>query len=163
MQPEDIKSIRDPGLVLDLKDPSPLHRSLRNFINNSGSSRAHYDSICQIELLNNPSNAFMSFDQVRRRLLWLSGVVPLEHDMCPNTCVAYTGPYEELVTCPHCPLSQYFPNTTTPWKHFTMVPIGPIIQSFYGSHDIAEHMHYLEKALSTNANRARCAGGSLDK
>ena len=116
MQPEDITSLRDPAPVLDLEDPLPLLRSLRHFINNSGSSRAHYDGIWEIELLNNPSDAFMSFDQVKQCLLWLSGVVPLEHDMCPNTCVAYTGPYEELDTCPHCPLSRYFPNSNTPRK-----------------------------------------------
>ena len=163
MKQEDIESIRDPGPVLDLKDPSPLLRSLRHFINNSGSSRAHYESIREIELLNNPSDVFMTFDQVKRRLLWLSGVVPLEHDMCPNTCVAYTGPYEELVACPRCPLTRYFPNSTTPRKRFTTVPIGPVIQAFYGSQDIAEHMNYLERALSDNADRARCAGGHLDK
>ena len=163
MQLEDIERLRDPGPVIDLEDPSPLLRSLRHFINNAGSSRAHYEGIREIELLNNPSNEFLSFDQARRRLLWLSGVVPLEHDMCPNTCVAYTGPYEELVTCPRCPLSRYFPNTTTPRKRFTTVPIGPIIQAFYGSRDIAEQMHYLERALSVNADRARRAGGSLDK
>ena len=163
MQPVDIDRLRDPGPVLDIEDPSPLLRSLRHLINNARSSRAHYEGIRSIELLNNPSDAFMSFDQARRRLLWLSGVVPLEHDMCPNTCVAYTGPYEELVTCPHCPLSRYFPDSTTPRKRFTTVPIGPVIQAFYGSRDIAEHMHYLERSLSMNADRARCAGGSLDK
>ena len=29
--------------------------------------------------------------------------------------------------------------------------------------EIAGHMHYLEKALSANAERAQCAGGSLDR
>lgn len=45
MQPEDINSLRDPGLVLDLEDPSPLLRSMRHFINNFGSSHAHYEGI----------------------------------------------------------------------------------------------------------------------
>ena len=163
MQLEDIDCLRDPGPVLDIKDLLPLLRSLRHLINNAGSSWAHYEGICSIELLNNPSDAFMSFDQARHRLLWLSGVVPLEHDMCPNTCVAYTGPYEELITCSHCPLSRYFPNSTTPQKHFTTVPIRPVIQAFYGSCDIAEHMHYLERSLSMNADHARRSGRSLNK
>ena len=160
---EDIESLRDPGPVLDLEDPSPLLRSLRHFINNSGSSRAHYEGIREIELLNNPSDVFLSFDQVKRRLRWLSGVVPIEHDMCPNTCVAYTGPYEDLITCPRCPLSRYFPDSSTPRKRLTTVPIRPVIQALYGSRDIAEHMHYLERALSANVDRARRTGGSLDR
>ena len=100
MQPEDIESLRDPSPVTDLKDPPPLLRSLRHFINNFGSSQAHYEGIREIELLNDPSSVFLSFDQAKRQLLWLSGVVPLEHDMCPNSCVAYTGPYAELNSCP---------------------------------------------------------------
>ena len=43
------------------------------------------------------------------------------------------------------------------------MPIRPVIQAFYGSRGIAEHMHYLERALSTNADCARRAGGSLEK
>ena len=43
------------------------------------------------------------------------------------------------------------------------VPIGPVIQAFYGSCEIASHMHYLERSLSVNADRAQRAGGSLDK
>ena len=153
MQLEDIENLRDPGLVLDLEDPSPLLRSLKHFINNSGSSCAHYKGIREIELLNNLSGLIMSFDQVRCRLSWLSGVMPLEHDMCPNTCVAYTRPYEELDTCSWCSLSCYLPDTNTPHKQFTTVPIGPVIQAFYGSREIARHMHYLERSLSVNSNR----------
>ena len=163
MHSEDINNLRNPGPVLDLVDPSPLLRSMRHLMNNAGSSRAHYDGIRDIELLNDPSTIFLSFDQVMRRLHWLSGVVPVEYDMCPNTCVAYTGPYSDLDTCPRCPMSRYHPETTTPRRRFTTVPIGPIIQAFYGSREMAEHMHYLERSLSVNADRARRAGGRLEK
>ena len=163
MEPDDIEALRDPSPVFDLKDPSPLLRSLRHFINNSGSSRDHYEDIRETELLDNPSNDFLSFDQAKRRLRWLSGVVPIEHDMCPETCVAYTGPYEALDSCPRCSTSRHFPGTTTPRKRFTTVPIGPVIQALYGSHDMAEHMHYLERSLSENADHARHAEGSLGR
>ena len=105
----------------------------------------------------------MSFDQAKCQLHWLSGVVPLEHNMCLNSCVAYTGLYAELNTCPHCPLSHFLPNMNTPHKRFTTLPIGPVIQAFYGSHEIAGHMHYLGKALSANIERAQHASGSLDR
>ena len=105
----------------------------------------------------------MTFDQVKRRICWLSGVVPLEHDKCPNTCVAYTGPYEDLNACPCCPLSRYFPSTDIPWKRFTTLPIGPVIQAFHGSHELADNMHYLERALTANTERAWHTGGRLDR
>jgi hypothetical protein len=62
LHPDNIDNLQDPGPVLDLGDPSPLLRLLRHFINNVGSSRAHYNSIWEIELLNNPSDDFLSFD-----------------------------------------------------------------------------------------------------
>ena len=62
MEPDDIESLHDPGPVFNLKDPSPLLRSLRHFINNSVSLRDHYKAIHKTELLDNPSNNFLSFD-----------------------------------------------------------------------------------------------------
>ena len=163
MQPEDIDNLRDPGPVLDLEDPSSLLRCLRHFINNTSASRAHYDATRQIELLNNPGDTFLSYDQVKRRLRWLSGVVPLERDMCIKSCLAYTGPYSELDICPRCSTSRYFPGTMNPRRRFTTIPIGPVIQAFYGSRDVAEHMHYLERRLAMNVEYAQCNGGQLSK
>jgi hypothetical protein len=162
---EDIESIRNPSPAWDLEDPSPLLRSLRHFINNASSSRAHYDGIRNIELLNNPADDFLSFDQVKRRLGWLSGVVPIQHDMCPGSCVAYTGPYSDLdaCDCPSCSTPRFLPDTRTPQKRFTTVPIGPVIQAFYGSRDVADMMHYLERRLATNSEQIRLNSGYLDK
>ncbi len=82
--------------------------------------------------------------------------------MCINSYMAYTGPYNELDTCPRCSASQYFPETLTACKRFTMVPIGPVIQSFYASRDMAKHMHYLETRLDRNLNYIRCHNNQLD-
>lgn len=163
MQPDDIDNLRSPGPVFDLADPSPLLRCLRHFINNESASRAHYEGIREIELLHNPSSEFLSFDQVKRRLRWLSGVIPLEQDMCPRSCVAYTGPYDELEACPRCATSRYFPGTAKPRKRFTTLPIGPVIQSFYSSNDVADQMHYMERRLAANTEEARRNSGKLGK
>jgi hypothetical protein len=160
---EDIESIRNPSPAWDLEDPSPLLRSLRHFINNASSSRAHYDGIRNIKLLNNPADDFLSFDQVKRCLGWLSGVVPIQHDMCPGSCVAYTGPYSDLDACPSCSTPCFLPDTQTPQKCFTTVPIGPVIQAFYGSRDVADMMHYFERRLATNSEQIRLNSGYLDK
>ena len=161
MHDEDIKSIREPGPEHELLDPSPLVRSIRHFVNNSLSSREHYETFRRIELLHNPDNPLLSFDQVKRRVRWLSGVVPLEHDMCTNSCVAYTGPYSELEACPRCAEPRYIRGTTKPQKQFSTIPIGPVIQAFYGSREVAEHMHYLEKKLAENLGIAAATGGNL--
>ena len=71
--------------------------------------------------------------------------------MCPESCVAYTGPYDELEICPHCSTPQYIAgDNKKAQKQFSTIPIGPVIQALYSSHDIAEHMHYLEQRLAQN-------------
>ncbi|KAJ7914022.1 hypothetical protein B0H13DRAFT_1611967, partial [Mycena leptocephala] len=37
------------------------------------------------------------------------GVVPITHDMCPNSCVAYTTHWAELEECPKCSSPHYDP------------------------------------------------------
>ena len=161
MDPEDIETIRNPEPTIDLVNPSPMLRSIRHFINNAGSSRDHYENLREIELLDNPERDFLSFDQVKRRICHLSGVVPLEYDMCPGSCVAYVGPYRDLDKCPTCKSTRYYPDSSKPQKQFWTVPIGPVIQAFYGSCEIAENMHYLERKLAENLETARLNGGTL--
>jgi hypothetical protein len=38
------------------------------------------------------------------------------------------------------------------------IPIGPVIQALYGSREIAEHMHYLERRLAQNMEYVRVHG-----
>ncbi|KAH8987488.1 hypothetical protein EDB86DRAFT_2808890, partial [Lactarius hatsudake] len=75
--------------------------------------------------------------------------------MCPDSCIAYTGPYGDLDSCPRCHISRYHPDSRRARKRFSTVPIGPVIQAFYGSHEIAEQMHYLERKLAENLEAAR--------
>jgi hypothetical protein len=161
MDPEDLENLCNPGPALDLLDPSPLLCSIRHFINNANASRDHYNNTRAIELLNNPDNEFLSFDQVKRHIQHMSGVVSIEHDLCPESCIAYTGPYEDLDKCPRCYTTWYRPGSQKPWKRFTTVPIGPVLQAFYGSHEIADQMHYLEHKLAENMNKVRLGGGKL--
>ena len=145
MQQDNIDSLWIPGPVNNLEDPFPLLRSLWHFINNGSVSMAHYNTTQKIELLNNPTDEFLSFNKIKCCIRWLSGVVTLEHNMCTNLCITYTGPDVDLEACPCCGTSRYLPGTTDPCKHFATIPIGPGIQAFYGTADIAENMHYLEK------------------
>ena len=75
--------------------------------------------------------------------------------MCPSSCIAYTGPYSELDKCPQCQTPWYHPSSSKPQKQFLTVPIGPVIQAFYSSHEIPEKMHYLEQKLSENLETLR--------
>ncbi|TFY77072.1 hypothetical protein EWM64_g6941 [Hericium alpestre] len=41
-----------------------------------------------------PGMQLLSYDQIKRRIAELSGVVPIIHEMCVNTCLAFTGPFD---------------------------------------------------------------------
>jgi hypothetical protein len=102
MDPDNILGLHTPEPGYDLVNPLPLLQSLCHFVNNTGASQDHYNGIQAIEQEHNPRNVILSFDQVKRCVQWLSGVIPFERDMCPGSCVAYMGPYEELNGCPKC-------------------------------------------------------------
>ena len=38
----------------------------------------------------------------------------MEHDMCINSCLAYTGPYKHLEICPECGEPRYEPQKKKP-------------------------------------------------
>ena len=102
MHADDINDLHNPGKEYMLVDPSPLLCSVCHFINNLTTSWKHYELMQTIEHLHRPDDQLLSFDQVKQHVCWLSGVVPVEHDICVNSCLAYTGPHKTLDTCSHC-------------------------------------------------------------
>ena len=73
--------------------------------------------------------------------------------MCINSCVAYTGPYLELDTCPICSEPRYDRDRSSeakriPRQEFHTIPIGPQIQALYRSPESASHAHYLREERS---------------
>jgi hypothetical protein len=162
MQPEEIEDLCNPVQAYMLVDLSPLLHSVRHFVNNSSSSQKHYEQLRTIERLHRPDDPILLFDQVKQHVHWLSGVVPVEHDMCVNSCLAFTGPCKNLEACAHCNKARYFPGTTPPQKRFTTIPIGPVIQAMYSSCNIANSMHYLERKLVDNLEHVRLNRGMLD-
>src|SRR6266702_1490943 len=82
--------------------------------------------------------------------------------MCLNSCVTYTGPYMLLESCPRCGTSRYIPGTRRSCKHFSTIPIRPVIQAFYASLVTAKHMHYLGEKLEENLAGARLNSGRLN-
>jgi hypothetical protein len=72
--------------------------------------------------------------------------------MCPNTCIAYTGPFSVLESCPYCSTPQYDPIQLAssngaikkPQQQFYIIPIDPKLQALWHSPNGAEQMCYRE-------------------
>lgn len=87
----------------------------------------------------------------------------MSDDMCPDTCVGYTGPYTELDACPECGELQYEPTVLAasngevkiPRRQFKTIPLGPQIQAIWRNSKGAEAMKHrqcqLDKIFETLA------------
>ena len=162
MRKGDIERLRaaEPDPFLDLSDPHFV-KSLRVFLLTTNSSEATYDDIRSTMLLCYPDDTFFSFGQIKRRVEQLSGVVPIFHDMCQDSCVGFTGPLENLDLCPSCGKSRYREGTKEALRKFISIPLGPVIQALYRSLGTAHNMHYRESKTTKILEHARTHGGEI--
>jgi hypothetical protein len=79
--PHQFPDITDPDLILSLKF---------YFANTTVKA---YNTIRDATMERHPDDDIYSHHRIKRTAAELSGVVPIVHDMCPNTCLAFTGPY----------------------------------------------------------------------
>ena len=162
MQQEDIDRLRaaehDP--CHDVMDKHFL-KAFRVFLSTTNASQATYDGVRSSMLDCYPDDPFLSFGQMKRRVEQLSGAVPISYDMCPDTCVGFTGPLADCELCPMCGKGRYQVGTRDPVRQFITIPLGPVIQALYGSLDTAEKMHYREQATADILGYARTHDGKL--
>lgn len=91
-----------------------------------------------------------SLHTVKEQMREMTGVHPIMHDMCPNSCIAYTGPLSGLESCSSCQTPRYDQETLLssngktkkPQRQFLTIPIGPQIQALYRTKEGAEAMRY---------------------
>jgi hypothetical protein len=104
-----------------------------------------------------------SYCKVKQLVSDLTGIESLVRDMCVNSCLAYTGPFSELDTCPICSEPRYDQHRLSegkriPRKEFHTIPIGPQLQALYRSPDSASSAHYLREERSRVLSEIRCKG-----
>jgi hypothetical protein len=141
--------LHPPQEELDLHDPD-LRLALDLFLAVGNSSQETYISVRKAIRRRYPEEDVLTYDQIKRRVAQLSGVVPLVHDMCVKTCVAYVGPFRDLDTCPYCGELRYDPiklaasdgKTKVARREFHTMPIGPQLQALWRNKDSAQRMRY---------------------
>jgi len=68
---------------------------------------------------------------LQKRVLRLSGWKPVHHDCCINSCIAYTGPFHGLESCPHCKTPQQDIHGKS--RPYFTLPLSPQISSLYAA------------------------------
>ncbi|KAK2459237.1 hypothetical protein APHAL10511_008745 [Amanita phalloides] len=148
---EDLNRLRNPPQEqLKIDDPD-LRLSLDIFFATMNASQDTYNSVWNAILRRYPDNGILSFDQVKRRTRQLSGVIPLVFDMCVNTCMAYTGPYKDMESCPFCcapryePPERFAPRRKKAQQEFYTIPLGPQLQAMWRQPSSADQMRYRQR------------------
>ncbi|KAK0192373.1 hypothetical protein F5146DRAFT_928028, partial [Armillaria mellea] len=85
-------------LPFDINDPDFLF-ALRTFFATTNASEETYKSFLFAYKECHPSLQHYSFYQMKKHVEHLNGVVPLLHDMCIDSCAAFTGPFKDLEEC----------------------------------------------------------------
>ena len=144
-----------------------LRMCLGIFLETVNGSQASYDGVCQFIKQRYPDAQTLTYDQMKRRLAELTGVIPLMTDMCNDSCVAFTGPYSDLRACPECStprfetVSRGSKRVTVPRKQALTIPIGPQIQAQYRSREGAWNMGHRRRVMEPLLAKLN-AGGSID-
>jgi hypothetical protein len=153
-RPNELREFLEPRqLSSSLFEDPDLLLSVSNFVATLNASEHIYDSTRHNIQRRSPEVNMLSYDQVKRRVSNLSGVVTWQHDMCVDSCVGFTGPYERLEKCPKCDKPRYDPvkfakskgKKKVPLKSFTTFPVGPQLQARWKSPGMAQKMRYRRK------------------
>ena len=147
---------------LDINDPY-FRLSLELYLKLSNVPQETYREViaAHIKCLPEAKGRLLSYDQIKRRVKKLTGIIPLYDDMCVNSCMAFTGPYKDLDTCLKCPEPRYDPtllhssngSIKKPRKSTTTIPIGPQIQALRSHRLSAEKMSYRQQVTDILLSR----------
>jgi hypothetical protein len=126
-----------------IAEPPQINKVLRLcldvYLATINGSQVSYDNVCTALKRFSPDTCTLSHDQLKCKVTELTGVIPLMTDMCPNSCVAFAGPFAELYMCPECSVAHYETITrgkrlvSVPRKQALTIPVGLQIQVQYRS------------------------------
>ena len=177
LDPEVLKNLRHPiQEQLDLSDKPGLRASIELFIDTTTASEQVYSNVCKTfarymqAVVRGPQDGAGDSDSdddddhkllshycVKQKIAKLTGVHSLMRDMCPNTCIAYTGPFSDLETCPKCSQPRYDPASISDTgrhpkiaqRQFYTIPLGPQLQALWRSPESAKAMRH--RSVETRA------------
>ena len=134
-----------PSLSVD----ADTRMALELFLNDP--SKKAYKKSCTTILHRHPDDILPSYYKIKHFVVDLTGIESVIHHMCVKLCIAYTGLFSDLETCPVC-LEPWYdlsrPQSSRrrerkPCQTFYTIPVGPQIQALYRDPESVSHAHYL--------------------
>jgi len=156
LPPEVVDRIRNPPThKLDLDDDLAMRTGIELYLDTETASEEVFDRVRatfnrSMERQGIDYKPVPSLYHVKEYLAELTGIYCIETDMCPKSCIAYTGPYSNLDTCPKCRTPRYDPDilaatngqSRVPQRQCKSIPIGPQIQALHRSDEGSIAMGY---------------------
>ncbi|KIK35849.1 hypothetical protein CY34DRAFT_26510 [Suillus luteus UH-Slu-Lm8-n1] len=129
-----------------------------------------YNHICRSTLRNfagaEGADEILSFHAVERLISQRTGVEAIEHDMCSQSCLTFTGPFTDLKNCPMCGTHRWDQAklhasngcVKVASQKFATIPLGPQLQGLYCHPDSACNMRYLHECTQEVLAELRRSG-----
>jgi hypothetical protein len=140
---EVLDQFRNPsGEVPELDEQTQI--SLELFSALAAHLKSAYEEARRVFNKTRPDSPLHSYWVVKSRLGKLSRITQIETDMCPKSCVAFTGPFADLEQCPECGSPRYDDKKPgkVPFRRFYTIPLGPQIQAQWRTPEGANWMRY---------------------
>ncbi|KIK13056.1 hypothetical protein PISMIDRAFT_119622 [Pisolithus microcarpus 441] len=147
-----IEKIQNPPSHADpINDPG-THFSTSTYLALENASQLAYNRVCQAAQCHTPKfDCILTFHNIEKSIPSYTRVISIEHDMCHNTCMAFTGPFSQLEACPTCNMSCWkqerlqgtHRRSRVAAQTFTTIPISPQLQALYWHKDSTTDMDYL--------------------
>jgi hypothetical protein len=141
------------------------------WIESNGTVKA-YNAHAQV-LSQATEEEILSLYKVRQLALDLAGLTPSFVDMCPKSCMAYTGDSESETMCTHshkgkvCNEPRYLPQQGSstaklkPRAKMLYMPIMPIIQAFFSNLETSHQMRHRDFVLKQTLDALAAGAGVM--
>ncbi|KAL4066012.1 hypothetical protein J3A83DRAFT_4099041, partial [Scleroderma citrinum] len=104
-----LKQLCDPPHTPLMIESLGICHSISIYLTLKHSSQSAYKAICnstQHNFAGAPGiDNMLTFHSVKSHIATYTGVKDVCHDMCPNSCIGFMGPYSNLETCFMCDAS----------------------------------------------------------
>ncbi|GBE82064.1 hypothetical protein SCP_0404420 [Sparassis crispa] len=128
--------------------------SIKLFLADTDGSEKIYNEVREAILEWHPEDKILTHHCVKRKVAEISGITPILEDMCPNSCISYTGPFKDLDICPYCHKHCYDPillascGDKKPRQQFNTFPVGPQIQARFRSPESVADMQHQKQIMA---------------
>lgn len=169
LDPESVDRLRHPREGEVQLDNHDLIYALRLFCKLQNQSQGAYDDVRFENQRRNPDDVMPSLHELEKKIGALTGVVPILTDMCPNSCAAYTGPFETRDSCPYCGEPRYDQERIrrsggrdkVPRRRFPTLPIGPQLQALWRSESSAQALRYRRERTAQILDELEANGNQI--